>query len=82
MSNFNVRFPDDLYTQVKDIARRQGTSMDQYILTVLAREVGRQEMEEFFMQRIARAASREEFLHLLKKAPDVETINPDDRLDQ
>ncbi len=80
MSNFNVRFPDSLYESIKRLAEKNGTSLNQFIVMAVAKEVGWQEAAMYYQNRMNKAASQEDFQHLLQKAPDIEPDNPDDRL--
>ncbi len=80
MSNFNVRFPDALYEQLKTAAEGNHTSVNQFIVMAVAKEVGRHEVANFYQRRIARSGSADEFQRLLNKAPDVEPELEDDRL--
>ena len=81
MSNFNVRFPDSLYSRLKELAEKNGTSINPYIVMAVAKEIGREEAKQFYQSRTAKAASPEEFFRLLRKAPDIEPENLEDRLD-
>jgi len=48
----------------------------------VAKEVGWQEAATFYHGMTNKAATPEEFLRLLLKAPDTEPDNPDDRLEE
>jgi hypothetical protein len=80
MSNFNIRFPDSLYDAAKRFAEKNGTSLNQFILMAVAKEVGWQEAATFYQNMMNKAASPKEYHRLLDKAPDTEPENPDDRL--
>ena len=80
MSNFNVRLPDSLYDAAKQLAEKNGTSLNQFILMAVAKEVGWEEAVSYYQQRMLKAASPEEYRRLLAKAPDTEPENPEERL--
>lgn len=56
MSTFPFRMPDDLKAAAAAQAERAGVSMNQYLLSIVARQVGAQaEAERYFAARAARA---------------------------
>ena len=67
----SVNIPDDLYRQAREIADSQHVSVDDVISSAFAEQMAAWER---LKQRAARG-SRENFLRVLAKVPDVE---PDD----
>jgi hypothetical protein len=68
----SVNIPDDLYRQAREIADSQHLSVDDVISSAFAEQLAAWER---LKQRAARG-SREIFVQVLEKVPDVE---PDDR---
>jgi hypothetical protein len=66
--NVNVSVPDELYQQAMEIAKAQKVSVDEVIASAFA-----QQMSAWDGLRVKAArGSREKFLAVLDKAPDVE----------
>jgi len=79
MSTVSLRLPSSLHRGVKELARREGVSMNQIIATAVAEKLSALMTEDYLAER-GRRGSRERFEAALRKVPDVE---PDetDRLD-
>lgn len=75
MSTFTLRLPSSLYRGVKQLAEREGVSMNQIIATTVAEKLSALMTEDYLEERVARG-SRERFEAVLRKVPDVE---PDER---
>lgn len=71
MSTISLRLPDSIHQKIKEIAARDGTSINQFVATAAAEKVSALETEQYLEDR-ARRGRRERFLELLAKAPDVE----------
>ena len=79
MSNvMSLRIPKTLHEQVKELAREEGISLNQFIMLALAEKVATLQAIDYLERRAARG-SREQLLALLANAPDVEP-EPFDRL--
>jgi hypothetical protein len=72
MSRVEVKLPDSLYRQIQRLAERDEISVEQFLATAAAQKLSALLTEEYLAERAARAGSREEFLRLLDKVPDVE----------
>lgn len=70
-ASFTLRLPDELRKKVKDEAKHNHMSLNQYILYTLAKEISYREAERVLKERLKRAPSAEEALRLL------DTIVPD-----
>jgi len=77
MSTLSIRLPNSLHQKVKELAEREGVSMNQVINVTLAEKVAEDEAMRYLEVR-AKRGSRERFLELLEKAPDVPPV-PEDR---
>lgn len=71
MSTISLRLPDSIHQKIKEIAARDGTSINQFVATAAAEKVSALETEQYLEDR-ARQGRRERFLELLAKAPDIE----------
>jgi hypothetical protein len=79
VSIFTLRLPSSLHKGVKQLAEREGVSMNQIIATAVAEKLSALMTEDHLTERAARG-SRERFEAVLRKVPDVEPEERD-RLD-
>ena len=75
MKTISVRLPDSLHETVRELARRDNVSINQFIALALAEKVSALKTEEYLKER-AQRGDRTGFEAALAKVPDVE---PDDR---
>lgn len=81
MSNVvSLRIPKTLHEQVKELARDEGISLNQFVMLALAEKVTTLRTIDY-LERRASHGSRERLLEILAKAPDVEPETYD-RLDE
>ena len=78
MSTISLRLPESLHRHVREVAKREGTSINQLVTTALAEKLSALETEEYLQGR-ARRGSREGFEAALALVPDVEA-DEEDRL--
>ncbi len=71
MSALSLRLPNSLHERARNLARREGISINQLISTALAEKMAVLLTQEYFTTRGQRA-SRAKFLAALAKVPDVE----------
>ncbi|MDL5053613.1 toxin-antitoxin system HicB family antitoxin [Oscillatoria laete-virens NRMC-F 0139] len=71
MSTLSVRLPDSIHRQVRELAKEDGVSINQFISLALAEKVSSLRTVEFLKQRAARGSSAD-MLSILDGAPDVE----------
>lgn len=70
MAQLNVRVPEDLREQVKQVAKQQDISLNQFCLTAIARAVGEAQARRFFVQHargLSPAEGRQKFLAVMEK---------------
>jgi hypothetical protein len=80
MSTLSVRLPNSLHRQLRECAKREGTSINQLISSAVAEKLSALMTEEYLSTR-AGLASHAKFEAALRMVPDVEP--PDyDRLPQ
>jgi len=72
MSNVvSLRIPKTLHEQIKELAKDEGVSLNQFVMLALAEKVATLQTLSYLDERAARG-SREKLLAILAKAPDVE----------
>lgn len=71
MSTLSVRLPNSLHREIRELAKREGISINQFISTAAAEKLSALMTEEYLEKR-ARRASREAFDEALAQLPDVE----------
>jgi hypothetical protein len=71
MSTLSLRLPDSLHKGVKELASREGISINQFVATAVAEKMSALMTEEYLQER-ARRASRERYEAALAEVPDVE----------
>jgi len=71
MSALSLRLPKSLHEQLRQLAQEEGISVNQFIVLAVAEKIAAMSTIEYLEKR-ARRGSRERFLEILNKAPDVE----------
>ena len=79
MRPFTLRLPSSLHRGVRELAKREGVSMNQIIATAVAEKLSALMTEDYLEERTARG-SRQRFEQVLRKVPDIEPEGRD-RLD-
>ena len=74
MSALSLRLPNFLYEQIRDLAKKEGISINQFISSAAAEKMSALLTEKYIKERAGRA-SREKFQAVLEKVPD---ISPDE----
>jgi hypothetical protein len=75
MSVLSLRLPDSLHRQVKELASRDGISINQFVATAVAEKMSALMTEEYLREGAGRR-SRARYDAALAQVPDVE---PDER---
>ena len=70
MSALSLRLPNSLHERARELAEREGMSINQLVSTALAEKMAALMTEEYLEAR-ARRGSRTRFLRALAKVPDV-----------
>lgn len=70
MSTLSLRLPDSLHKRVRELAEQDGVSINQFISTAVAEKLAALMTVDYLEQR-AKRGSREKFLAVLAKVPDV-----------
>ena len=71
MSVLSLRLPKTMFGQLREAARAEGISMNQFIMLAVAEKIATLSTLDYLSER-AKRGSRERFLAVLEKAPDVE----------
>ena len=68
MSTMSLRLPESLHERARELAKREGISINQLIATALAEKISALDTLEYLEERAARG-SREAFLEILSRVP-------------
>lgn len=71
MSTMSLRLPESLHERARELAKREGISINQLVTTALAEKISALMTEKYLEKRAARG-SRKKFERALKKVPDDE----------
>jgi hypothetical protein len=71
MSTLSVRLPNSLHKQLRECAKREGTSINQLISSAVGEKLAALMTEEYLDAR-ARRGNRRKFEAVLRSVPDVE----------
>jgi hypothetical protein len=75
MSTLSLRLPDSLHRQLKELAQRDGVSINQFVATAVAEKMSALTTADYLEER-AKRGDQERFRNVLSKIPDVD---PDER---
>ncbi len=78
MSALSIRLPESLHEKAKELAKREGISINQLLTTALAEKISALMTEEYLEER-ARRGSRDRFSSAMAKVRDVDP-DANDRL--
>lgn len=71
MSILSIRLPDSLHDIVRKMSKEDNISINQFVSSALAEKVTALKTEEYISER-AKRGSREKFMEILSKVPNVE----------
>ncbi len=71
MSTLSLRLPESLHQNVRELAEREGISINQFIATAVAEKMSALLTEEVLRER-ANRGSRQAYQQALARVPDVE----------
>ena len=72
MSALSLRLPKTLHEQLRELAQEEGISVNQFVMLAVAEKVASISTMDYLEKR-AKRGSREKFLEILSKVPDVES---------
>jgi hypothetical protein len=76
MTTLSLRLPESLHKGVRDLASREGISINQFVATAVAEKMSALMTEEYLQER-ARRGSRAKYDAALTQVPDVEPEEQD-----
>ena len=76
MSTLSIRLPDSLHERLKQMAEKEGVSMNQFIALALSEKISALHTLDYLKERAARG-ERREFEAILSRVPDVEPEEQD-----
>jgi len=79
MSAVTVELPRSIHKKLKELAEKEGYSLEQFLASAAAEKLSVMLQTEF-LEREARLGTREGFEKVLAAVPDVEPENPDDKI--
>ena len=71
MSTISVRLPESLHKKIKELAEREGVSMNQFITLAVSEKMSALLTVDYLKKR-AEQASKQNFMHIMDQVPDVE----------
>jgi hypothetical protein len=77
MSTMSLRLPESLHQKAREMAEREGVSINQLVTTALAEKLSALLTEEYLAERAARG-SREQYDRVLAKVSDQRPIAGDE----
>jgi predicted transcriptional regulator len=78
MSSISLRLPESLHERVREVAEKEGVSINQLITTALAEKLSALLTSEYLAERAARG-NRKKFERVLRKVRDSEPEETDRR---
>jgi len=76
MSAISLRLPNSIHRRVRDVAKHDGVSINQFISVAVSEKISALEAEDYLDARASRG-SMTKFHEILSKAPDVEPAAED-----
>lgn len=76
MSTLSLRLPNSLHEQIRQLAKQEGVSINQFIASAAAEKMSALLTEAYIKER-AKRADPKKFRDVLKKVPDVEPVAHD-----
>lgn len=76
MSTLSLRLPDSLHDTVRDLAKQDSISINQFITVALAEKISALMTEDYLAER-AKRGSKEKFDAVMAKIADVEPLEYD-----
>jgi hypothetical protein len=76
MSTLSIRLPNSLHERVRELAEREGISINQFVSTAVAEKLSALMTEEY-LERRARRGDRARYEAVLSRVPDAEPDESD-----
>jgi hypothetical protein len=68
MSTLSLRLPDSIHRHIKEISRKEGVSINQFISSAVAEKISAIHTEDYILKRAERA-NKEDLKKILAKVP-------------
>ncbi|MBN1294836.1 MAG: toxin-antitoxin system HicB family antitoxin [Candidatus Latescibacteria bacterium] len=68
MSTLSLRLPNSIHKHIKEIAQREGVSINQFISTAVSEKISAIVTEDYILER-AKRSNKQDFEKILKKVP-------------
>jgi uncharacterized protein (DUF1778 family) len=78
MSALSLRLPDSIHRHIREIAKKEGVSINQFISSAVSEKISALLTEDYLKSR-AKKARKKDFKSILDKVPDREPL-PEDEL--
>jgi len=78
MSALNLRLPDSIHRHIREVAKKEGVSINQFISTAVTEKISAIMSEDYLKGRAARA-KKNDLRKLLAKVPDRDPLPGDER---
>ncbi|GBD96403.1 MAG TPA: toxin-antitoxin system HicB family antitoxin [Nitrospirae bacterium] len=77
MSALSLRLPDSIHRHIKEIAQKEGVSINQFISSAVSEKISALLTEDYLKSR-AKRARKKDFKNILDKVPDREPLPGDE----
>jgi len=77
MSALSLRLPNSIHRHIKEIAKKDGVSINQFISSAVAEKISAIMTEEYMKDKAKRAKNKD-FKKILRKIPDREPLPGDE----
>lgn len=77
MSALNLRLPDSIHRHIKEFAKNEGVSINQFIAAAVAEKISALATEDYLQARASRAVNQD-FTEILANTPDRPPIAGDE----
>ncbi|GBE04652.1 MAG TPA: toxin-antitoxin system HicB family antitoxin [Nitrospirae bacterium] len=77
MSALSLRLPDSIHRHIKEIAQKEGVSINQFISSAVSEKISALLTEDYLKSR-AKRARKKDFKNILDKVPDREPLSGDE----
>ncbi len=79
MSTLSIRLPESLHKRVRELAKDEGVSINQFVSTAVAEKLSALMTEDYLNEK-AKKGDRKKFEAALSRVPDVEPEEEEDRI--